>query len=61
MSIDPDLLKNMELRLIRIETRLVKYQEQNMLEAALLKESLQVIVRLSEAALSEERLSLIHI
>ena len=55
MSIDPELLKNMELRLIRIETRLVKYQEQNMLEAALLKESLQVIVRLSEAALSEER------
>ena len=41
MSIDSELLKNMELRLIRIETRLVKYQEQNMLEAALLKESLQ--------------------
>jgi len=48
MSIDPELLKNMELRLIRIETRLVKYQEQNMLESALLKESLQIIVKLAE-------------
>lgn len=30
---EKELLKNMELRLVRMETRMVKYQEQNMLEA----------------------------
>ena len=45
---EDSLLKAGWVRLTRIETRLVKYQEQNMLEAALLKESLQEIVRLAE-------------
>jgi hypothetical protein len=45
---EDSLLKAVWVRLTRIETRLVKYQEQNMLEAALLKESLQEIVRLAE-------------
>ena len=30
---EQDRLKQMELRLVRMETRMVKYQEQNMLEA----------------------------
>lgn len=37
-------LDNMELRLVRMETRLVKYQEQNMLEASELREHLSFIV-----------------
>lgn len=37
-------LDNMELRLVRMETRLVKYQEQNMLEASELREHLSFIL-----------------
>ena len=39
-----DQLKQMELRLIRMETRMVKYQEQNMLEACEILEALKSIM-----------------